>query len=114
MHQMAADWMHLHWIKQNLSDGMIQRIIQKFRFRVFLDEELHTKEIRSDELSPPHIAHLSSPTKTWRTHHQGITLPRSLITHLNKKNKIVVHLTYHGDAQFRPTQQPTNDPAALI
>jgi hypothetical protein len=30
------------------------------------------------------------------------------------KNEIVAHLTDHGDAHFEPTQQPTNNPAALV
>jgi hypothetical protein len=30
------------------------------------------------------------------------------------KNKIVAHPTGHGKAQFGPTQQPTNNPMALI
>jgi hypothetical protein len=32
----------------------------------------------------------------------------------NNKNKIVAHPTDHGNPQFGPTQQPTNNPAALI
>jgi hypothetical protein len=32
----------------------------------------------------------------------------------NNKNEIVAHLTSHGNAQFDPRQQPTNNPAALI
>jgi hypothetical protein len=42
------------------------------------------------------------------------TLPRSCIRRSNKKNKIVAHPADHGDAHFGPTQQPTNNPAALI
>jgi hypothetical protein len=40
----------------------------------------------------------------------------SSLTHhaSNNKNKIVAHQTGHGNAQFGPTQQPTNNPAALI
>jgi hypothetical protein len=32
----------------------------------------------------------------------------------HNKNKIVAHPTSHANAQFGPTQQPTNNPAALI
>jgi hypothetical protein len=32
----------------------------------------------------------------------------------NNKNKIVAHLTNHGNAQFGPAQQPTNNPTVLI
>jgi hypothetical protein len=32
----------------------------------------------------------------------------------NNKNKIVAHPTGHGKAHFGPTQQPTNNPAALV
>jgi hypothetical protein len=32
----------------------------------------------------------------------------------NNKNEIVAHLTGHGNAHFEPTQQPTNNPAALV
>jgi hypothetical protein len=39
----------------------------------------------------------------------------SLVHHAsNNKNKIRAHPTDHGDAQFGPTLQPTNNPAALI
>jgi hypothetical protein len=40
----------------------------------------------------------------------------SLLAHhaSNNKNKNVVHPTGHGNAQFGPTQKPTNDPVALI
>jgi hypothetical protein len=31
----------------------------------------------------------------------------------NNKNKIVAHLTNHGNTYFGPTQQPTNNTAAL-
>jgi hypothetical protein len=30
------------------------------------------------------------------------------------KNKIVAHLTNHGNAHFGPTQQPTNNQAAFV
>jgi hypothetical protein len=38
------------------------------------------------------------------------------LTHLalNNKNKIVAHPADHGNAQFGPTQHPTNNVAALI
>jgi hypothetical protein len=32
----------------------------------------------------------------------------------NNKNKIVAHPTNHGNAHFGPTQQPTNNLAALV
>jgi hypothetical protein len=32
----------------------------------------------------------------------------------NNKSKIVAHPSDHDNAQFGPTQQPTNNPAALI
>jgi hypothetical protein len=32
----------------------------------------------------------------------------------NYKNKIVAHPTNHGNAHFGTTQQPTNNPAALV
>jgi hypothetical protein len=40
------------------------------------------------------------------------SLPRARTT--NNKNEIVAHPTDHGDTQFRPTQQPTNNPEALV
>jgi hypothetical protein len=42
------------------------------------------------------------------------TLPRSRIMHRTSKNNIVAHPIDHGNAHFGPTQQPTNNPAALI
>jgi hypothetical protein len=32
----------------------------------------------------------------------------------NNNNKIVAHLTNHGNAHFSPIQQPTNNLAALV
>jgi hypothetical protein len=32
----------------------------------------------------------------------------------NKNKKIVAHPADHGNAQFGSTQQPTNNPAALL
>jgi hypothetical protein len=32
----------------------------------------------------------------------------------SNKNEIIAHPTGHGNAQFGPTQQPTNNPGALI
>jgi hypothetical protein len=32
----------------------------------------------------------------------------------NNKNEIVGHPADHGNAHFEPTQQPTNNPAALV
>jgi hypothetical protein len=40
-------------------------------------------------------------------------LPRARASN-NNKNEIVSHLTGHGDAHFGPTQQPTNNPEALV
>jgi hypothetical protein len=42
------------------------------------------------------------------------TLPSSRITHRTTKNKMVAHPTDHGNAHFGPTQQPINNPTALI
>jgi hypothetical protein len=39
------------------------------------------------------------------------TLLDSCITHRATTTKIAVHRTNHGNAQFCPTQQPTNNPA---
>jgi hypothetical protein len=32
----------------------------------------------------------------------------------NNKNEIVAHPTGHGNAHFGPTQQPANNPVALV
>jgi hypothetical protein len=44
-----------------------------------------------------------SKKASWLAHHAP-----------NNKNKIVAHPTDHGNGQFGPMQQPTNNPAALI
>jgi hypothetical protein len=47
--------------------------------------------------------------------HKSIKNTSSLaLETLNNKNKSVAHPADHGEAQFGPTQQPTNNPAALI
>jgi hypothetical protein len=42
------------------------------------------------------------------------SLPRARAPNNNNKNKIVAHPTNHGNAHFGPTQQPTNNLAALV
>jgi hypothetical protein len=48
--------------------------------------------------------------------HEDRSKNASLLAHhaSKQKQKIVSHPTEHGDAQFGPTQKPTNNPAARI
>jgi hypothetical protein len=43
-----------------------------------------------------------------------VNLHVELVSDANNKNKIVAHRTDHGNAHFGPTQQPTNNTAALV
>jgi hypothetical protein len=42
------------------------------------------------------------------------SLPSARAPNNNNKNKIVARPTNHGNAHFGPTQQPTNNLAALV
>jgi phage/plasmid primase-like uncharacterized protein len=42
------------------------------------------------------------------------SLPRARAPNNTNKNKIVAHRAHHGNAHFDPTQQPTNNLAALV